>query len=206
MCNRFHLGELQMKITIGKRRTAQSLVGECLELVRQMVVPTFVLSSDGKVLVWNTACAELTGLDTYAVEGTANHWRGFYTQQRACLADIVLDAASLSNDGSSAAAYSAVNIDPVTGRAHAENWCDLPNGKRLYLAIDAGPIRNDKGQLVAVVETLRDLTAEKVFRDELAAKEAEREKDQAEQMAVVEGLADHLGSRSRAHELTSPTR
>jgi methyl-accepting chemotaxis protein len=181
-----------MKIKFGKRSATQSLVGECLELVRQMVVPTFVLSSDGKVLVWNTACAELTGLDTYAVEGTSNHWRGFYTQQRACLADIVLDAASLSDGGPSAAAYSAVNLDPVTGRAHAENWCDLPNGKRLYLAIDAGPVRNDKGQLVAVVETLRDLTAEKVFRDELAAKEAEREKDQAEQVAVVEGLADHL--------------
>jgi diguanylate cyclase (GGDEF)-like protein len=40
-------------------------------------------------------------------------------------------------------------------------------GTRLYLAIDAGPIYDDAGQLVAVVETLRDITAQKVAQDEL---------------------------------------
>jgi diguanylate cyclase (GGDEF)-like protein len=34
-------------------------------------------------------------------------------------------------------------------------------GKQLYLAIDAGPIFDHEGQLVAVVETLRDITVQK---------------------------------------------
>src|SRR5690606_37035045 len=44
----------------------------------------------------------------------------------------------------------------------AENWCTMPQiGSRLYLAIDAGPIFDDQGKLIAVVETLRDMTEQK---------------------------------------------
>ncbi|XUJ36586.1 GGDEF domain-containing protein [Bradyrhizobium japonicum] len=42
-------------------------------------------------------------------------------------------------------------------------------GSQLYLAIDAGPIHDEAGQLIAVVETLRDLTDQK--RAEMALKE-----------------------------------
>ena len=41
----------------------------------------------------------------------------------------------------------------------AQNWCDLPNGKRRYLQIDAGPIRDADGRYPLVVETLQDHTA-----------------------------------------------
>jgi len=44
----------------------------------------------------------------------------------------------------------------------AENWCVMPRlGNQLYLAIDAGPIHDEDGKLIAVVETLRDMTDQK---------------------------------------------
>ena len=44
----------------------------------------------------------------------------------------------------------------------AENWCVMPKlGNHLYLAIDAGPIHDEAGNLIAVVETLRDMTDQK---------------------------------------------
>ena len=44
----------------------------------------------------------------------------------------------------------------------AENWCVMPKlGNQLYLAIDAGPIHDEDGKLIAVVETLRDMTDQK---------------------------------------------
>ena len=44
----------------------------------------------------------------------------------------------------------------------AENWCVMPKlGNQLYLAIDAGPIHDEAGKLIAVVETLRDMTDQK---------------------------------------------
>src|SRR6266702_1446157 len=52
----------------------------------------------------------------------------------------------------------------------AENWCVMPRAaKRLYLAIDAGPIFNDFGEVVAVVESLRDITPQKLAEGELQA-------------------------------------
>ena len=51
----------------------------------------------------------------------------------------------------------------------AKNWCVMPKlGNHLYLAIDAGPIHDEAGHLIAVVETLRDMTDQK--RAELALK------------------------------------
>jgi diguanylate cyclase (GGDEF)-like protein len=51
----------------------------------------------------------------------------------------------------------------------AENWCVMPKlGNQLYLAIDAGPIHDEAGKLIAVVETLRDMTDQK--RAEMALK------------------------------------
>jgi diguanylate cyclase (GGDEF)-like protein len=70
-------------------------------------------------------------------------------------------------------------------------------GNHLYLAIDAGPIHDDDGNLIAVVETLRDMTdqkrAEMALRT-LAAKDAltdlanRRSFDQALEMEWARGL------------------
>ena len=62
----------------------------------------------------------------------------------------------------------AVHSEHGTGFS-AENWCVMPKlGNHLYLAIDAGPIHDEAGNLIAVVETLRDMTDQK--RAEMALK------------------------------------
>ncbi len=136
-----------------------------VSLMQYLVVPTFVLDPQGYVIIWNRACERLTGLRAEEVLGTNQHWRGFYDHPRPCLSDLVVqgrvdDIHTL---------YDA-HDDPA-GRAfgvHAENWCVMPRlGNRLYLAIDVGPIHNAQGELVAVVETLRDMTSEKLAIDEL---------------------------------------
>src|SRR5215204_4476670 len=63
-----------------------------VRLMEHLVVPTFVLSAEGQVLVWNRACERLTGLPASEVLGTKDHWRGFYEAPRPCLADIVLQS------------------------------------------------------------------------------------------------------------------
>jgi diguanylate cyclase (GGDEF)-like protein len=71
----------------------------------------------------------------------------------------------------------------------AENWCVMPRlGNQLYLAIDAGPIHDEAGHLIAVVETLRDMTDQK--RAETALKS----------LAASDGLTG-LANR-RAFDLT----
>jgi len=126
------------------------------ELVQQLVVPTFVLDAEHRVIVWNTACERLTGLPASEILGRSDHWRAFYGVQRPCLADLMIDGRLEELD-----AYYPIHhraIDVAFG-VHTENWCVMPlRGTQLYLEIDAGPIRDADGRLVAVVETLRDMT------------------------------------------------
>ena len=126
------------------------------ELVGQLVVPTFALDARGQVILWNRACESLTGMPAARVLGTRDHWRAFYDSARPCLADLMVEQRLDEIDA----------FYPVRGESrdiafgiHTENWCVMPlRGTRLYLEIDVGPIHDADGQLVAVVETLRDAT------------------------------------------------
>ena len=135
-------------------------------LLQHLVVPTFVIDADRRVVVWNRACERLTGVPATEVLGTRNHWQGFYEDDRYCLADLVaLGRQDLIGDLYSE--FVATKDDSIG--SSAENWCVMPRlGNHLYLAIDAGPIHDDDGNLIAVVETLRDMTEHK--RAEMALK------------------------------------
>jgi diguanylate cyclase (GGDEF)-like protein/PAS domain S-box-containing protein len=152
-----------------------------VNLMQFLVVPTFVLDGQGQVLIWNKACERLTGLLASEVLGTREHWRGFYDAPRPCLSDLIvqnrlpeMDALYVAHDESSGQTFGV----------HAENWCVMPRlGTELYLAIDAGPIYDAQGKLIAVVETLRDMSAQKKAQTEL------------ERLATYDGLTGIVNRR-----------
>jgi serine phosphatase RsbU (regulator of sigma subunit) len=124
--------------------------------MEHLVVPTFVLDAEQRVLIWNLACERLTGIPAAEVVGTRDHWRAFYEAPRPCLADLVA-----TKGYEQIADLYTVFEDPAEPSfgVHAENWCWMPRrGERLYLAVDAGPVFDESGKLIAVVETLRDVT------------------------------------------------
>src|SRR5262245_15456609 len=127
-----------------------------VRLLQHLVVPTFVIDPQRRVVVWNRACEQLTGVAAAEVLGTSRHWEAFYENERYCLADVV--ALGEQHRIGELYAQHTVSNDGSLG-ASAENWCVMPKlGNHLYLAIDAGPIHDDDGHLIAVVETLRDMT------------------------------------------------
>lgn len=130
-----------------------------VNLMEHLVVATFVLDAQCKVLIWNHACERLTGVVASDVIGTSEHWRAFYSEPRPCLADLI----ALQRTGEIDALYSEhADYDQAQYGLYAENWCVMPQvGTRLYLGMDAGPIYDEDGRLIAVVETLRDLTQQK---------------------------------------------
>jgi diguanylate cyclase (GGDEF)-like protein len=146
---------------------SQSDHGFAISLMEHLVVPTFVIDASSKVLIWNRACERLTGIPAQELIGTSEHWRAFYSERRPCLADLVLGrrfaeiGALYASGGNWALGDFGVS---------AENWCVMPNvGRQLYLAIDAGPIYDASGCLIAVVETLRDITVQKRAQTDLEA-------------------------------------
>jgi len=147
----------------GAKGSADVAQGYAVRLMQHLVVPTFVLNPKRRVVIWNRACERLTGVAAADVIGTSDHWRAFYQQQRYCLADLV----ALGRPDKLSQLYPEHTIPDDGVGFSAENWCVMPKlGNQLYLAIDAGPIHDEDGKLIAVVETLRDMTDQK--RAELA--------------------------------------
>ena len=153
-----------------------------MDLMQHLVVPTFVLDPAGRVLIWNNACERLTGISSAAVVGTAEHWRAFYEEPRPCLADLVRE----SRFGEIHEHYRDFSKFGLNDFGVAvEDWCELRHaGRRAYLAIDAGPIYDAAGTVVAVVETLRDITAQREAQDALAT------------LAALDGLTGLANRRS----------
>ena len=143
-----------------KREARKSLIhhelGFTTEVVQQLVVPTFVLNAERRVIVWNSACERLTGMPASEVLGTQDHWRAFYGVERPCLADLIVEGRLDEIDSFYPIHHHSLE---VTYGIHTENWCVMPlRGTQLYLEIDAGVIHDKDGHLIAVVETLRDMT------------------------------------------------
>lgn len=131
-----------------------------ISLLHGCSTPIFVVDRGHRLLFWNRACEALTGIPAHELLGTDRQWSAFYTEEKRCLANLLIDG--VPPDGTKEFSRSNVIPDGVQG----EGWLN-PGGRRRYLSFSAAPIMNDSGELVAAVETLEDLTERKVLEDEL---------------------------------------
>jgi two-component system NtrC family sensor kinase len=105
--------------------------------VQNSAVATFALDPQHKVVLWNKACEELTGLPARDVIGTDDHWMPFYDEKRPTLADVVVDG---SYDELSTLYSKNSRSSLVENGVHAEGWYLNINGKNRYIVFDAAPI------------------------------------------------------------------
>jgi diguanylate cyclase (GGDEF)-like protein len=136
-----------------------------IQLFQQLATPAFALDKSCRVLFWNGACERLTGISSFEMLGTRDHWRAFYDSERPCLADLIVQGRT---DQLSQLYVEQIRYDASQGSFHCENWCVLQRtGKRLYLGFDSGPIYDSDGQIVAAVEVFRNMTSDKVRQSRL---------------------------------------
>lgn len=153
---------------ITERKQAEQLLKEQKEFAENLIlnsaVPTFVLDPQHKVINWNKACEELTGVKAEEVLGTENHWKAFYPKKRQCLADAIIDD-TLERLPER---YKIMNQSKIISKGlHAENWAQM-NGQDKYVIIEAAPIFDGNNNLVAVIETVQDITKRKNDEEKLS--------------------------------------
>ena len=127
-------------------------------LIEHSAVPTFVINSEHKVVYWNKACEELTGLESARLVGTRKHYKPFYKNKRPTLADIIIDK-SFKQLARYYAQYEVSST--IKNGLHAEGWYENLHGKKRYISFDAAPILDKQGKIVAAIETLQDITHRK---------------------------------------------
>ncbi len=141
-----------------------SKIGLLENIIQRIASPMFVIDSNHKILYWNNALAQLTGLSSFQMVGTKNHWQAFYSSKRHVMADLVLDNnLELLNK-----LYKKFTSSLFTSNAYqAEGWYDNLNNKRRYIFFEAVPIIDQTGNIVAAVETLEDITERKMIEEKV---------------------------------------
>ncbi|MEJ2200656.1 MAG: PAS domain S-box protein, partial [Desulfuromonadaceae bacterium] len=133
-------------------------------LLQNSTVPTFVIDSDHRVVAWNRACERLTGYRTDEMLGSRDHWKAFYTECCPCLADIILD----NNTDQLDRLFQNHGPSPLNPEGlQAEGWFRNLNGKDRYILFSAAPIRDSRGKILTVIETLEDQTEQRYALEQL---------------------------------------
>ena len=141
-------------------------------VIQGFSIPAFVIGKDHRVIYWNRALEKLSNIPANEVVGTHQHWRAFYGKERPCMADLLVDSAlekipkwysgKYRKSDLIEEAYEATDFFPDLGK------------KGRWLRFTAAAIRDSQGELVGVVETLEDITEQKVA--EATLKSASRKK------------------------------
>jgi two-component system, cell cycle sensor histidine kinase and response regulator CckA len=122
-------------------------------------IPQLVIDKNHRIIKWNRALEEYSGLRAEDVVGTNQHWKPFYREQRPLMADLLVSglietvpqwyagkyAKSILIDG----AYEATDFFPAMGI----------DGKWLYFT--ASGIKDSEGNVIGAVETFKDITEQK---------------------------------------------
>lgn len=137
------------------------------KILLNSAVPSFVLDNEHRVIIWNKACEKLTGIKADAMFGSTETWKGFYPEARPVLADMILDAHGENRTFD----YVSFKKSPLTSDGlQAEGWCENASGQRRFVFIDAVPVRGADGNIVAVIQTVQDITGQRRSREELEFK------------------------------------
>lgn len=196
------------ELKLAEQATAES-ERRLAQIVDGSSVPTFVIDASHRVTHWNRACAVLTGVPSSEMVGRSEAWRGFYSEPRPAMADLVLDGGNESRlNEHYAGKYQRSSL--IDGAFEAEDFFPQMNGGR-WLYFSAAPLFDADGRLVGAIETLQDVTARKLAEEAERGHWRELQRAHTELKQAMQQLveAEKLASLGRlvagiSHELNTP--
>ena len=123
------------------------------ELIRFLPDPTFVIDQEGKVVVWNQAMEDLTGVKAPEMVGKGDYEYAhpFYREKRPVLIDYALDPAKSQDK-------KYLGITRQGDTLIAEAYTPFLKGQPCYLWGIAKPYYDSGGNIVGAIESIRDIT------------------------------------------------
>ncbi len=128
-------------------------------------IPTFVIDDEHKVIYWNTALEQLTGVKAEEVLNTNDHWKAFYDRKSLCVADKLIK--NTLNKSSKKSSYQLKKSRIVEGAFEVIDYYSGLNAGGRWLKITAAEIRDIQGSVVGAIETIEDITDRKLAEEKL---------------------------------------
>ncbi len=186
-------------IDITERKQAEKALKESEQKLTNIIdfLPdaTFVIDIDKKVVAWNRAMEEMTGVKKEDMIGQGNYIGSvpFYGERRPYLLELI-DA----DDKELESKYEHVQKKGDTLYAEAFTPA-LYGGKGAYLWATGAPLFDDTGNRIGAIESIRDITNRKLLEGELVWKTAFLE---AQVEATIDGIlvVDDKGQKILANQ------
>jgi PAS domain S-box-containing protein len=161
--------ELMHKIrqAVDKRQAERNLYESekrLTDIINFLPDATFAIDRDGRVIAWNLAIEELTGIPAADMIGKGDYEYAipFYGERRPILIDLIFEP-----DEQVRKKYSGIRRQKDILVAETELPC--PRGKRLTIMGTASLLYDRQGKRAGAIESIRDITARKLAEDELRA-------------------------------------
>ncbi len=154
---------------------------ELAEIIDHLPDATLVIDRTGKVIAWNKAIEEMTGVKAEDMVGKGNYEYAipFYGKRRPILVDLVFE----SEEELDRKYYNV--IQKRGDLIIAETDLPTPLGKICTLWGKASPLYDEKGNITGAIETIRDITERKKTEDRLRSFNEELERGIAERTATI---------------------
>ncbi|MDP2368887.1 PAS domain S-box protein [Rhodoferax sp.] len=140
---------------------ASDLERRMKEVYENLPIAVFAIDAEHRVTFWNPPLAAMTGVEAATIIGTRDCWRGFYSQARPCMSNLLVDGL----DAEALERFYAGKYRPsgvLPGALEAEDFYPrMAAGKGLWLQFTAAPLRDAAGQVVGAITTLVDITRSK---------------------------------------------
>jgi PAS domain S-box-containing protein len=148
---------------------AQESQRRMADIINFLPDPTFVIDREGKVIAWNYAIEEMTGVKATEIIGKGDYEYAipFYGERRPILIDTVLLP---SQEIEANYTHLQRNGDILIGEA-----ISILKGQPTYLNATASALKNTKGEAVGAIESIRNVTEQKRAEEELKQAKVEAE-------------------------------
>lgn len=138
------------------------------------VIPMFIIDKNHKITHWNKACEHISGVLSDKMIGTSFQWKPFYSKPRPILADLVLGKLTqkklekwYSKSGKILVKKSIAMADVYQGEDFFPKLGK--DGKWIYFV--ATTIKDKKGKVIGALETLEDISEEKIDKQRIIESE-----------------------------------
>lgn len=158
-----------MPIEIENLKTSENGQRLLTQIIESTSVPTFVVNMDHKIIYWNAACENITGVLACDAIGTTKSWHPFYEIERPTMANLIIDGRIEDINSFYDGKLSRSNIVKDTWEAE-DFFPNIPGGGR-WLSFSASILKDEDGLPIGAMETFRDITPQKLFEAELKEKE-----------------------------------